>query len=244
MATVPETMNCPACGAPVSSDATQCEHCGARLAMVACPSCFGMVFAGAKFCSHCGAAIAREEVAATTTELCPRCKVNMDAVVIGKENLRECPRCEGIWVDTASLQRICADREEQAAVLGNAAPLPEADNALENVRYLPCPVCNTLMNRVNFAHCSHVIVDVCRAHGTWFDKDELRRIVEFIRAGGLDAARADEIAELERQRQQLRTAQLGGPMESTAYSRSAHYDSLGGGIASVAANLITSFFDD
>jgi Zn-finger nucleic acid-binding protein len=237
-------MNCPACGAPVSSDATQCEHCGARLAMVACPSCFGMVFAGAKFCSHCGAAIAREEVAATTTELCPRCKVNMDAVMIGKENLRECPHCEGIWVDMASLQRICADREEQAAVLGNAAPLPTADGTSENIRYLPCPVCNTLMNRVNFAHCSHVIVDVCRAHGTWFDKDELRRIVEFIRAGGLDIAREQEIADLDQKERAMRAAQLGLPLDSPLLFREQHYNRLGGGLASAAANLVTSFFVD
>ena len=56
------------------------------------------------------------------------------------------------------------------------------------------------MNRVNFAHCSHVIVNVCSEHGTWFDRDELRRIVEFIRAGGLTNARAEEIANLERER--------------------------------------------
>ena len=56
-----------------------------------------------------------------------------------------------------------------------------------------------------------MIVDVCTAHGTWFDKDELRRIVEFIRAGGLEAARADEIAELERKRREFIAAQLAGP---------------------------------
>ena len=47
-------------------------------------------------------------------------------------------------------------------------------------------------NRINFAKCSGVIVDVCKGHGTWFDRDELTRIVEFIRGGGLDAARAKE----------------------------------------------------
>ena len=35
------------------------------------------------------------------------------------------------------------------------------------------------MNRVNLARCSGVIVDICRAHGTWFDREELSRIVEF-----------------------------------------------------------------
>ena len=45
------------------------------------------------------------------------------------------------------------------------------------------------MNRVNFAKCSDVIVDVCKGHGTWFDKDELRQIVEFIRGGGMEQSR-------------------------------------------------------
>src|SRR4051794_24879887 len=109
MTNIPQAMNCPSCGAPVAPDATSCDHCGARLAMVACPSCFGMVFAGAKFCSHCGAAIERQEIAADQQAPCPRCKVNMEAIVIGKTNLRECPLCEGIWADAASLQQICVD---------------------------------------------------------------------------------------------------------------------------------------
>jgi Zn-finger nucleic acid-binding protein len=64
------------------------------------------------------------------------------------------------------------------------------------------------MNRVNFARCSGVIVDVCKGHGTWFDRDELRRIVEFIRGGGLDASRAREKREIEEERQRLRQEQL------------------------------------
>ena len=238
-------MNCPSCGAPVSADATQCEHCGARLQSVACPSCFGMVFAGAKFCSHCGAAIARVEVKSDTVELCPRCKVNMQAVVIGKENLRECPKCEGIWADTASLQRICENSEEQAAVLGTAAPLPVGDADLEAVHYIPCPVCGGIMNRVNFAHCSHVVVNVCKAHGTWFDKDQLRRIVEFIRAGGMEKARQEEIADLQQRRQELASAQVAGasepaldPETDTTY----HRHELGDVLASAAVDLISSFF--
>lgn len=227
----------------MASDATQCEHCGARLQTVACPSCFGMVFAGAKFCSHCGAAIARAEVAAETTELCPRCKVNMEAVVVGKENLRECPKCEGIWVDTVSLQRICEDREEQGAVLGTAAPLPEGDMNLEEIHYLKCPVCGDIMNRVNFAHCSHVIVNVCKAHGTWFDKDQLRRIVEFIRGGGMEKAREQEIADLEQKRRQLTSAQVsGGGLAGFDSAPTYQRHELGDVLASAAVDLITSFF--
>ena len=111
----------------------------------------------------------------------------------GHTNLLECGKCEGIWLDTASFQQIYADREKQAAVLGMAVLLPASSEDIETVRYVPCPVCKDLMNRINFAHCSHVIVDVCGKHGTWFDKDELRKVIEFIRAGGMEKARDQEM---------------------------------------------------
>lgn len=185
-----ETLNCPMCGAAVSTEATLCEHCGARLATVACPKCFGMMFVGEKFCSHCGARADRVEVADAKPELCPRCQVNMNAVLIGGSPLRECPRCEGIWADADALHQICEDQEKQSAVLGMAGPVvkPESQDVedITAIHYIPCPVCGELMNRVNFAHCSHVIVNVCGKHGTWFDRDELRRIVEFIHSGRID----------------------------------------------------------
>jgi Zn-finger nucleic acid-binding protein len=59
------------------------------------------------------------------------------------------------------------------------------------------------MNRINFARCSGVIVDLCKGHGTWFDRDELSRIVEFIRGGGLEASRAREKAEIKEERRRL-----------------------------------------
>src|SRR5206468_6492775 len=118
------------------------------------------------------------------------------------------------------LEKIYQDREQQAAVLGLAAPLPEtADGEIEqNIRYVPCPICHKLMNRVNFAHCSHVVVDVCNTHGTWFDKDELRRIVEFIRAGGLETARAREMEELEQKRRELAAAQVSSSADATIFT--------------------------
>ena len=55
---------------------------------------------------------------------------------------------------------------------------------------------------------SGVVVDVCKGHGTWFDRDELQQIIEFIRGGGLDVARAREKQDLEDERQRLRHEQL------------------------------------
>ncbi len=234
-----ETLNCPMCGAPASTNATLCEHCGARLATVACPSCFGMMFIGAKFCSHCGARADRTEINAPAPQLCPRCRVDMSAVVIGGNNLRECPRCEGIWAEASSLEQICADREKQAAVLGMATPLAQAESGdiEKNIRYIPCPVCSKLMNRVNFARCSHVVVDVCAQHGTWFDKDELRRIVEFIRGGGLETARAREISDLEEQRRQFKSAQIPDAWDSRTAATNSNYGDWDIGISAAAEFL-------
>jgi Zn-finger nucleic acid-binding protein len=200
------------CGAAAATEATRCEHCGARLATVACPSCFGMMFLGQQFCPHCGAKADRQDSSdPAKPEPCPRCRTNMEAVVIGGSNVRECPKCEGIWTDADTLRQICADREKQAAVLGMPTQLPSNEGvAIEKqIRYLPCPVCGDLMNRVNFANFSNVIVDVCRQHGTWFDRDELRRIVEFIRDGGLDKAREREKEDLEEDRRLARADQFG-----------------------------------
>ena len=220
-----ETLNCPMCGAPAASDATSCEHCGARLATVACPSCFGMIFEGAKFCSHCGAKVDRTEGPVAADRPCPHGHGNLESVKVGNTNLLECTKCEGIWVDADAFQEICADREKQSAVLGMASHLPAADDgAIQPVHYIPCPVCKVLMNRVNFAHCSHVIVNVCAKHGTWFDKDELRKVVEFIRGGGMDTARSQEIAELERQRSLAKMDRIGDASAPVFTSVTPRYD--------------------
>jgi Zn-finger nucleic acid-binding protein len=203
-----ETLHCPDCGASIPSDATRCAFCGATLATVTCPYCFGTMFAGAKFCSHCGAKGNRSEAAGGEAQLCPRCQAAMKKVTVGATSLLECTRCAGIWVDVETLQQICADREKQAPAPGTPAP-PEEPLQLETqIRYIPCPVCHQLMNRVNFALCSHINVDVCKLHGTWFDKDELRRAVEFIRAGGLDKARGLQLEQIKEEQRKLNAKRL------------------------------------
>ena len=66
--------------------------------------------------------------------------------------------------------------------------------------YVKCPSCATMMNRKLFAAGAGVIVDVCRAHGTFFDAGELPQIIDFVMKGGLEAAQKKEI---ERERQKL-----------------------------------------
>lgn len=202
-----QTLHCPNCGAAASSDSTKCEHCGAGLATIACPSCFGMIFLGSKFCPHCGARVGRTEAEDETVKLtCPRCEVSLQSVALGATGpvkVHECPKCVGLWVNVETFEAICADRDQQAIVLGGASPPPgRIELKLEEVRYLHCPKCRTLMNRVNFAGRSGVIIDTCRGHGTWFDRNELQHIVEFIRGGGLEMTRTLKQEQVEAARRQ------------------------------------------
>jgi Zn-finger nucleic acid-binding protein len=80
-----------------------------------------------------------------------------------------------------------------------ALPLPPAPPEDFKVHYLKCPACGDLMNRTNYAHESGVIINTCRKHGVWFDHDGLRRVIEFIRNGGLQRARSREAEDAERE---------------------------------------------
>lgn len=204
-----ETLNCPMCGAATATDQPRCQYCRSRLATVACGSCFGMMFIGSRHCPRCGARVAKRAEGALPVLSCPRCRSEMQSMIIGSEEVRECAQCLGLWIDVSTFERICANREEQAVVLGSASPAP-TNVVRENtkVTYAPCPECGHLMNRINFARCSGVIVDVCKGHGTWFDRDELARIIDFIRAGGLEVTRAKEKAEIEEERRRLRAEQV------------------------------------
>ena len=190
-------------------------------------------------------AVERAETRAGTVCNCPRCRVNTKEITLGQSKLRECPVCEGLWVDTVALHQIYTDRERQTTILGNAADvIPNGQLAPERVRYVPCPVCKNLMHRVNFAKCSNVIVDVCKPHGTGFDKDELHRIVKFITAGGMDVVRAKEMEELDRKRRELEAARnsanTAGGFNNPGYLNYSFRDEALG----VAADaLISSFFD-
>jgi len=130
-------------------------------------------------------------------------------VRVGSVTLDECTRCGGLWVDSRSFRRICEETEEQTVVLGALeSSRGESVDADRPARYWPCPECRRLMNRQNFARVSGVIVDTCKGHGAWFNQGELRRIVEFIRDGGMERAREREKGDLEDARARLRQAEL------------------------------------
>ena len=191
------SLRCPGCGAPVSPDAPQCPYCEAQLATVACPACFAMVPLSASHCPACGAAMAPRAQAMGDGAPCPACSKPLAASRVGDLETHACLACGGLWLDRATFEQLGASRERQGAVLG-ALPAPSVPSVatLAAVQYRPCPACGQRMNRVNYARHSGVLLDVCKAHGLWFDQDELRRLLAFIAGGGLDRARERELEDL------------------------------------------------
>ena len=237
------SINCPQCGAAVAQDATQCQYCHALLETHACPKCMGMMFVGTKFCPHCGALAQQIAVGGTAKRRCPQCKVDLIDVMVARTPLEECAHCGGLWVDTKSFDTLVSDAEAQTAALGLNLPPPVEMST--QMRYLRCPQCGELMSRKNYADRSGVVIDICRPHGIWLDRDEIRRIIAFIRSGGLDRARKIETEQLQHERMMIEHERETPSMSDVTFQGSIGHHAnvdlaadLIGGLASVVLHLI------
>src|SRR5919201_4228921 len=132
------TLHCPNCGAAAAPTDGRCPYCRARLATVSCPSCFGLLFEGAAYCPHCGAKRERR-AAGEAAGTCPGCRASLVRVDVGSAALFECEQCDGIWLDADAFEKLCADRETQAAVLHRITSAAPAAGG--PVRYRPCVRC-------------------------------------------------------------------------------------------------------
>lgn len=203
-------LRCPSCGAHTAPGVANCAFCAARLATIACPTCLAAVFEGMPHCPHCGSGTTRN-TRGESVLLCPRCKVTLLHVDVGRLSVEECPGCDGVWLDATELEGMVQSAESQSAVIAwhqNAAhPVPA--RRMAPVQYAPCPHCQAIMNRTNFSRISGVIIDVCHKHGTWFDRHELAAVAKFVRDGGLGKSRAAEMQRLQEERRRTKVAQMG-----------------------------------
>lgn len=191
------TFRCPSCGAAVGEADIQCPYCRSQLASVACPKCFGLVSLRAQHCSHCGAAI-HGLTESASEHACPECRIPLTGSMVGGTPLEQCHRCGGLWLGLQAFEQIAANRETHGEILGALPGEGATGHVFEtSVRYRPCAQCGKFMNRINYARISGVVLDTCKEHGLWFDRDELRRVLAFIEGGGLDKARIHQVQELE-----------------------------------------------
>ncbi|HEY2406476.1 MAG TPA: zf-TFIIB domain-containing protein [Polyangiaceae bacterium] len=178
-------IHCAVCGAPARAGDRSCRFCGAGIATVQCAFCFHANTVEALHCAGCGAELGPALEAAQGKILCADCRVEVTAYDSPAGTLFSCDRCGGQFVQHALFRSLL----EEPALIGHAAPaltLKPTNPLSERVRYRPCPICKSMMNRKNFGGTSGVVLDVCARHGTWFDPGELPRVLEFVRQGGLE----------------------------------------------------------
>ena len=204
------TLRCAACGAALAGEAVSCAACGSRQLTVSCPACLAFVPVGARFCPHCGHQVESGE-APRTLLACPDCHISLELLLVDERFVQLCPRCGGLWMDRSTFDQLAQQKEAAGRVLGGvqAAAAPRRPPEAQTVRYRACPRCHVIMNRQNYAQISGIVLDVCRTHGIWFDRDELARVLAFIRDGGLVRAQHRQQTELEDLRRALLSAQRG-----------------------------------
>lgn len=207
---------CLNCGAPNRPSARKCEFCRAPIATVRCGLCFEMSPLGARHCAACGSELdvtpgapALDRLSANyqrTAPACPECQSTLEPLYAETGTLFDCPECGGHFIEHSRLRALL----EPAARLGHALPqrLHRFNPLADRVRYRPCPVCKELMQRKNFGGQSGVIIDCCAKHGTWFDREELPRVLAFASAGGLEHARQEERAQARDAHVQFRSIEL------------------------------------
>lgn len=141
----------------------------------ACVGCGTTLDTGRLRCETCELVLHAELL----TLLCPHCHQRLETGAPELGAPMTCSRCAGCFVDVEELQLL----EANAQQLSPVGSTPSTSAAVA-VAYAPCPKCGKRMNRVNYGPKSGLVVDVCKMHGTWFDRGELERGLAFVAAGG------------------------------------------------------------
>jgi Zn-finger nucleic acid-binding protein len=107
---------------------------------------------------------------------CPRCR---DRLYVGHASgvtLHGCAHCGGVWLGSACAMRVAEALPEDAIALAGRVS-KSAKRGAETHAPVACPICSAPMTRTHAA-AAGVDLDVCGAHGTWYDKDELEQIAK------------------------------------------------------------------
>jgi len=103
---------------------------------------------------------------------CPFCKNEMVILELNKVEIDYCTNCKGIWLDAGELELLY--HSSTSTVIDKLFKKSENNSELK----IRCPICRKKMEKVELKQ-TGIILDKCKNnHGYWFDKDELRSILE------------------------------------------------------------------
>lgn len=212
-------VRCARCGGPRRGGESACGFCGTDFTVTerdrdtVCPSCAGRIGRASRFCPYCGVRIDPQVLPLESSALdCPVCEEGQRLqvrVLSGAGHVvLECVRCGGLWVAAPVLRLLEQEAQRTVSPVAPGEVRVARPSALEQRGpfYRKCPICGEVMQRRNYGAISGVIVDVCKAHGVWFDEGELEAVLQWVRSGGLRRAAERERMRLEEAARDARRA--------------------------------------
>lgn len=163
--------NCKSCSAPLEPDTNRCRYCGVR----------NDVDLQAKH--DFSIENPRSE------RICPQCNIPLQTIDLKVNDhlyIERCSECFGLFFDPGEIE-ILLDNAVSGAETVNLKHIQNINDdryQSKKVKYIKCPVCRILMNRVNFGYRSGVVIDQCKKHGIWLNNGEITHLMEWKKAGG------------------------------------------------------------
>lgn len=122
--------------------------------------------------------------------VCPECAIGLthvEARATGDVALYACTRCGGAWFDAPASMAVLQGKADPSEVQRRSNP-PAPRSGPERSR--PCARCGEAMLPYPFGG---VMLDTCPAHGTWFDHEEIERVVKAARKMAKDDERGVDL---------------------------------------------------
>jgi len=204
---------CRHCGGVLSEEDTACGYCSAALTAqdrqetTLCPLCATRLPNDSNHCKSCGVELRISAIPALPRDgACPRCSGPLRVHLLPETEVIECGSasgCGGVWTTREAFRRL--QRGARAAVRdGELAPPEPPVQRFDGPptkrevgpMYIPCLTCDELMQRRQFrvgARRAGVVLDVCKDHGIWFDRDELQRSLAMVSHGAASDSGLDQV---------------------------------------------------
>jgi len=156
------------------------------------------------FCPYCGVRqqidlreINFRDLGAEESMPCPHCETALDVIEFETDppvTIERCTTCYGMFFNPGELEYLLEQNTNPFVWLDfNGMEQIAADFGNEReIVYRKCPLCAERMHHINFGGRSGVILDQCGKHGVWVEGGELRRLMEWWRAGGKHVHQAHE----------------------------------------------------
>jgi Zn-finger nucleic acid-binding protein len=107
---------------------------------------------------------------------CPRCSGPLARLRAGAFQVGACWKCAGVFAPSDASKHVGEklDLEMLGAIGRTDAGVGDLSGMPDGTDALACPMCGDSMKRLDAAGTT---LDVCAAHGTWFDAHELEKVM-------------------------------------------------------------------